>query len=238
MTRQQFDDACRRADAKTKETAGHAFVHILKTRCYHCGLSPKQAECFELEPLGIVELYPPKPKPAAQTEEGTVKPFYEHAGITIYHGDCREVLPSMEFDVLVTDPPYGIGLGVDKDMRGGEHGLAKKPYESYEDTVENFRAVVAPWVAWTIKESKRAAVFMAGHRIHDLPRPDAIGGVYCPAAIGRNCWGFNSFLLVCFYGKDPKLNGGDTPTAIESCAVADKNGHPCPKPDPRLEQVG
>jgi DNA modification methylase len=38
-----------------------------------------------------------------------VKPYYEHAGITIYHGDCREIMPSMEFaKVLVTDPPYGM----------------------------------------------------------------------------------------------------------------------------------
>ena len=25
-----------------------------------------------------------------------MKPYYEHAGITIYHGDCREVLPELE----------------------------------------------------------------------------------------------------------------------------------------------
>jgi site-specific DNA-methyltransferase (adenine-specific) len=39
-----------------------------------------------------------------------VKPYYEHAGITIYHGDCRDVLPILEpasVRLLWTDPPYG-----------------------------------------------------------------------------------------------------------------------------------
>lgn len=34
--------------------------------------------------------------------------YYEHAGITILHGDSRELIPSVAADVLVTDPPYGI----------------------------------------------------------------------------------------------------------------------------------
>lgn len=37
-----------------------------------------------------------------------MKPYYDHEGITIYHADCREVLPSIQADVMVTDPPYGI----------------------------------------------------------------------------------------------------------------------------------
>ena len=37
-----------------------------------------------------------------------MKPYYEHAGITIYHGDCREILPEIVPVALVlTDPPYG-----------------------------------------------------------------------------------------------------------------------------------
>jgi len=39
-----------------------------------------------------------------------VKPYYEKRGITIYHGDCREVLPQLKAgscDLIVTDPPYG-----------------------------------------------------------------------------------------------------------------------------------
>ena len=37
-----------------------------------------------------------------------MKPYYgPHEGITIYHGDCREILPTLEpADLVVTDPPY------------------------------------------------------------------------------------------------------------------------------------
>ena len=37
-------------------------------------------------------------------------PYYNHAGITIYHGDCRDILPHLEpVDLVLTDPPYGCG---------------------------------------------------------------------------------------------------------------------------------
>ena len=41
-----------------------------------------------------------------------VKPYYDDGrGIVIYHGDCREILPLLEsVDLLLTDPPYGIGF--------------------------------------------------------------------------------------------------------------------------------
>lgn len=43
------------------------------------------------------------------TKGGVLKPYYDHAGITIYHGDCREILPTLpKVDLVLTDPPYGI----------------------------------------------------------------------------------------------------------------------------------
>jgi len=37
-------------------------------------------------------------------------PYYDRDGITIYHGDCREVLTAFPHaELLLTDPPYGHG---------------------------------------------------------------------------------------------------------------------------------
>lgn len=35
-------------------------------------------------------------------------PYYDADGIVIFHGDCRDILPGVAGDVLVTDPPYGM----------------------------------------------------------------------------------------------------------------------------------
>lgn len=39
-----------------------------------------------------------------------MKPYYQKGGQTIYLGDCRELLPKIGkcFDLILTDPPYGI----------------------------------------------------------------------------------------------------------------------------------
>ena len=38
-----------------------------------------------------------------------LRPYYHAEGITIFHGDCREIVPQLgTFDLLLTDPPYGI----------------------------------------------------------------------------------------------------------------------------------
>lgn len=47
-------------------------------------------------------------------------PYYEHAGISIFHGDCREVVASRPpVDCVITDPPYGdTSLDWDRFVRG------------------------------------------------------------------------------------------------------------------------
>lgn len=39
-----------------------------------------------------------------------MKPYYADSAVIIYHGDCREIVPTLgKFDLLLTDPPYGLG---------------------------------------------------------------------------------------------------------------------------------
>lgn len=55
-------------------------------------------------------------------------PYYERAGITIYHGDCREILPTLPLvDLVLTDPPYGIGEDGGACRTRGRPGYSKHP---------------------------------------------------------------------------------------------------------------
>lgn len=52
-------------------------------------------------------------------------PYYDNSGITIYHGDSRDVLPTLSrCDLLLTDPPYGIGEARGKNKTRTHAALA------------------------------------------------------------------------------------------------------------------
>lgn len=59
-----------------------------------------------------------------QIRKFKMTPYYQDDWCTIYHGDCREILPSMQgADLLLTDPPYGIGESSKRAAsRGRVHG--------------------------------------------------------------------------------------------------------------------
>jgi site-specific DNA-methyltransferase (adenine-specific) len=87
-----------------------------------------------------------------------VKPYYDEDGITIYHGDCREVLPHVTADVVVTDPPYGHG-GTPK--RGGAQGKLDYSFGT--------GGVLLPWDvaddSWMASWAGPAAVFTSVSRM-------------------------------------------------------------------------
>lgn len=77
-------------------------------------------------------------------------PYYQDDAVTIYHGDCREVLPTLEPEsvtMLWTDPPYGHENGGGDDWLSKRHeimrdGLATKHVAIANDSPELMREVV------------------------------------------------------------------------------------------------
>jgi len=61
-----------------------------------------------------------------------IKPYYKDSYVTIYHGDCREILPTLEkADLVLTDIPFNVDLN----------------YASYEDklTASDYSKVCRDW---------------------------------------------------------------------------------------------
>jgi len=156
----------------------------------------------------------------------------------LWLGDCREILPKLgKVDAVITDPPYGVNLGKCGDRRGGKHGKNLRGYDNaeYDDSYESFVDYIVPRINAALDIAKRSLVWTGPH-IHEQRKPDAIGGVYCPAGTGRTGWGFKQILPVLLYGLSPTVSvgaGATCRTAFESSERPDSDsvGHPVPKPD-------
>lgn len=157
-------------------------------------------------------------------------------GVTLILGDCRDFLEAVPLcfrvDAVISDPPYGVNLGKHGGALDGRsnHVLIKGGYDNYEDTEENLIAIVVPAIKRSLEHADRGIIFCAAQHAWHFPRADYIGGVYLPAAQGRNKWGFGSLSHCLMYGAAPALQLGATATAISSTEAAEVNGHPCPKP--------
>ena len=112
-----------------------------------------------------------------------MKPYYSHGGITIYHGDCREIAPALGTDfAVVSDPPYGISFDTDYrrfttgfDVERTAHAPVAGDTEAFDPTPwmgyrggavlwgancypERLR--IGSWLVWD-KRFKNGAAFLA-----------------------------------------------------------------------------
>lgn len=153
-----------------------------------------------------------------------MKPYYEQSGVTIYHGDCREVLPLVSADALVTDPPYGVNFA----GKATKHTTIKPGGYTTDDSAEIGPEVVR----MALLAVQRAAVFPGNRNLFNYPAARDIGSVYCPSGAGIGPWGFTCFHPVLFYGS--RASNVLQPSSIISFATVGDTGHPCAKPMPWL----
>jgi site-specific DNA-methyltransferase (adenine-specific) len=143
-----------------------------------------------------------------------VKPYYQEDGITIYHGDCRDILPHLEtVDLVLTDPIYGVGF----------------KYESIEDTPENFDKTVVP-VMNNLASRFPMALFMSMKQMKKVPDFKWVLCWHKPGSTRRNAvGGWSIWEPIFLYGNEWRV--ANDAITLPDCVNHDKgNDHPCPKP--------
>jgi DNA modification methylase len=136
---------------------------------------------------------------------------------TLYLGDCREILPTLpKVDAVITDPPYGIGL----------------EYGEYQDTVDSLAALGPVAIEMCRALAPVVSVTPGNLNQYLYAKPTWTLCWFNRAGAGSGPWGFSCWQPILCYGPDPYLatGKGRRPDFIEWSEMAEKNGHPCPKP--------
>lgn len=157
-----------------------------------------------------------------------MKPYYDEDGITIYHGDCREVLPQLKGDVVLTDLPYGIDL----------------EYGQYQDTEDNLDDLVLSALPLMRISAPVVALTCGVGNWWRYPKPTWVLCWYMAngvASTGK--WGFNQWQPILVYGTDPFLTRGMGRRPDVVITAAPNNGrdkalgHPCAKPSEAWRKI-
>jgi DNA modification methylase len=163
-----------------------------------------------------------------------IKPYYEQDGITIYHGDCREILPELpKVDLVLTDPPYGLNF----------------LYLSYDDKKDNLKQLIKTTIPKLKKVSDRIYILCGITQINLYPEPSWICSITWNTTGSFGKYGYSQWTPILCYGDDIKgfgsingyiksdlfsINGGG---GVGFQRTATERGHTCPKPENMMRLI-
>lgn len=139
-----------------------------------------------------------------------IEPYYCEDGITIYCGDCRDILPTFpdkSFDLVLTDPPYGVG---------------KAEWDGF---------LPLDWY-WLVRRVTDRVLLCVGNS--NIPLVAKALPDYCQmiSLRNKNGMGFTRFsfdnFIPCF--QLGEWGYRQTPNAIDFSVRGDMPDHPSPKP--------
>ena len=87
-------------------------------------------------------------KKASTLSDAVIRPYYQDSAVTIYHGDCREVVPTLgRFDLLLCDPPYGIGINKSHRL-SVSRGFGGETWDDKAPDITPFLPVASKRIVW------------------------------------------------------------------------------------------
>lgn len=92
-------------------------------------------------------------------------PYYTDDFVTLYHGDCRVILPTLnlEPDLVLTDPPYGVSERTDRRAKGRTNAALSNDFPPVHGDDE-------PFDPSHLLAYKRLVLFGANYYAERLPR--------------------------------------------------------------------
>ncbi len=165
-------------------------------------------------------------------------PYYEDDHVTIYHGDCLDMPELFDLaDVLVTDPPYGIGW---------KRGRNKKRGSKAQQGIQNDHDVAARDNALAIWGNRPAAAFGS----FAAPAPANVKQTLVwqkpndAGVVGSTCGYRRDVEPIYIIGKWPKRPPSKSsvirstiPNAGNRSSPAGRTGHPHAKPADLMRQL-
>lgn len=163
-----------------------------------------------------------------------MRPYYEANGITIYHGDCRAILPALcGVDLIVTDPPYGTGGWRRTTSGAGSNPAASLIQEDWDDGLVDWVALTTAPILTFWPPAKTSHLLNAAiasgrtkHRALYMRKRDPK-----PMPGGRTSWSVEPVWSLSADGF--LLYGGDDVIEVSTPRLGrdrDATGHPYEKP--------
>lgn len=152
-----------------------------------------------------------------------MQPYYQQDGITIYNGDCLDIVPSLAANInaVITDPPYNVGL----DYCGGDN---RKDYSAWCQNWLNIMPLPMLLTPGTVNLSMWLR-FSSPSWICAWLKPNQCSS----SSIG----GFNVWEPILVFGKFAKRVPHDAWVSSIGTRQVEADGHPCPKWFPFWKQL-
>lgn len=172
------------------------------------------------------------------------EPYYQDEHVTLYHGDCRDVLAAMadrSVDCVITDPPYDArthrGAKTHKGSVRGIKAIHFEPF-THERQVETFMELGRVTRRWVISTLATSTAFK-----FDLDPPDGLRclrvGVWVKPnpmpqiSADRPGQGWEPVLFMHRADTKPTWHGGGK-SGVWTFPVQQGHGHPTVKPLPMV----